>query len=320
MDTAGVEALSDGGRPDSSLSQAVDAVLRKKEADVSVATVQRYGDGLRHLIRFADEDASVRETLTTERLKEFKRHRLQDGAKKETVNNDMGAVSILVTYAMRKGWIDERPEIKRFPTQVRIRYLESEQAGLYLAALRPAFRVQMQLQLATGIRLGEAEGLHVRDLEDGDDGFRILISDSKTATGVRTVFVPATTADLLRTHADQYGLADADRVFTIRRRSVQAEHKRACRLVGISDYTIHDHRHTAAVHLARAGMPLQLLQRQLGHKHISMTMRYAAYHPDYNDVAVYFDRVESSMGLKMTGPSLGPIVAPTTDGEPARVA
>ena len=306
-------------RSDTTLSDAIDGVLREKEADVSTATVQRYADGLRHLTAFAGEEASVRDTLTTEFLKEFKRQRLHDDAKKETVNNDLGAVSVLVTYAMRKGWIDERPEIKRFPTQVRIRHLEVAQVRLYLAALRPAFRVQMQLQLATGIRLGEAENLRVRDLKDGADGFRILISDSKTSTGVRTVFVPAGAAEAIRSHVQEQGLTDADRLFTIKRRSVQAEHRRACRLVGITKYTIHDHRHTAAVHLARAGMPLQLLQRQLGHKHIAMTMRYATYHPDYNDVAVYFDRVESSIGLDTVGPSLVPTADSATDNQTAGV-
>ncbi|MBT6373465.1 MAG: tyrosine-type recombinase/integrase, partial [Gemmatimonadales bacterium] len=49
--------------------------------------------------------------------------------------------------------------------------------------------------------------------------------------------------------------------------------------------------------LARAGMPLHLLQGQLGHKNIAMTMRYAKFHPDYADVAAYFDRVAVTLGL-----------------------
>jgi len=44
-------------------------------------------------------------------------------------------------------------------------------------------------------------------------------------------------------------------------------------------------------------MPLNLLQQQLGHKHISMTMKYARFHPDYSDVARYFEAVGVSLGL-----------------------
>jgi integrase len=142
------------------------------------------------------------------------------------------------------------------------------------------------------------------------------VKDSKTTSGVRTVFVPRGTSDELRAHVDQEGLSGTDRRFTIQRRTVQSEHKRACKLVGITGYTIHDHRHTAAVHLARAGMPLDLLQRQLGRKHITMTMRYAEFHPDYSDVAVYFDRVEQAFGFGVPVPSL----AHTSDEAVAEVA
>ena len=74
---------------------------------------------------------------------------------------------------------------------------------------------------------------------------------------------------------------------------------------------------TAAVALARAGIPLNLLQRQLGHKHITMTMRYAEFHPDYSDAAIYFDRVGARFGLLNPGNSLGntpvaPLVAEPT--------
>jgi integrase len=85
------------------------------------------------------------------------------------------------------------------------------------------------------------------------------------------------------------------------RRTTQKEHSRACKLAGINGYTIHDHRHTAAVHLARAGMPLNLLMRQLGHSTIKMTMRYAAFHPAYSDMAEYFEKVGETPGLGLSG-------------------
>src|SRR2546428_4359416 len=76
----------------------------------------------------------------------------------------------------------------------------------------------------------------------------------------------------------------------------QDEHYRARRLAGIVGYTLHDHRHTAAVYLARAGMPLPQLAQQLRHATIAMTMRYARFHADYADVGRYFDRVAHALG------------------------
>lgn len=92
-------------------------------------------------------------------------------------------------------------------------------------------------------------------------------------------------------------LAGTDQLFTTPRRTIQKEHARACQLVGIHGYTIHDHRHTAAVSLARAGLPLNLLQQQLGHATIAQTMKYARFHPDYSDVKGYFERVGETLGL-----------------------
>jgi hypothetical protein len=68
-------------------------------------------------------------------------------------------------------------------------------------------------------------------------------------------------------------------------------------LVGLHEYTIHDHRHTAAVALARAGMPLHILRKLPGHKHVEMTKKCAAFHPGYNEVAPHFERMGRMLGL-----------------------
>ena len=44
-------------------------------------------------------------------------------------------------------------------------------------------------------------------------------------------------------------------------------------------------------------MPLNLVQQQLGHRTIAMTMRYARFNIDYSDAAPYLDRVAATYGL-----------------------
>lgn len=304
-ETGRLDELTRGlSQVDVCLAEAVRSALKAKHADVASSTLTRYGEGLDHFSAHVGASTLIGEALTTQNVREFKAQRLSAGVAKETINNDLGSVSILCTHAIEQGWIARRPDIKRYKGIVRIRYLEPDQMRLYMAHLRGPFRVLMQLLVGTGMRLGEAESLHVRDINLGDDATRIGIRESKTAAGVRHVFVPGWVAESLRDHVQAEALGSSDNLFTIPRRTVQKEHKRACSLAGIHHYTIHDHRHTAAVHLARAGMPLHLLQRQLGHKHISTTMRYAAFHPEYSDVKTYFDRVEERFGLS-AGPSLG---------------
>ncbi len=231
------------------------------------------------------DDAAVADVLTTDRIQEFKAARLASGAAKETVNNDLGAVSVLATFALGQSWIDERPRIKRFGSKDRIRYLEPDELAAYMAALRRLFRPIMQLLVGTGMRIGEGEALRMCDHRFGSTENRVSVRSSKTQSGVRSVFVPPWGAAAVKAHVDGTGSSGTEPVFTTPRRVVQAEHKRACGLVGLHDSWIHDPRHTAAVALPRAGLPLHLLQQQLGHKHITMTMKYARFHSDYSDVA-----------------------------------
>lgn len=110
------------------------------------------------------------------------------------------------------------------------------------------------------------------------------------------MFVPKWAA-ALREHVDQHGYEGRDKLFRFARRTVQKAHTAAVIAASLPSYTIHDHRHTAAVTLARAGLPLNLLQKQLGHRSIKQTMRYAEFHPDYGDMAGYMDRAGAVLGL-----------------------
>jgi integrase len=60
--------------------------------------------------------------------------------------------------------------------------------------------------------------------------------------------------------------------------------ERACRLAGIRNFRWHDLRHTFATRLLQAGVPAEKVQRLLGHRTITMALRYAhvveAYHDD----------------------------------------
>ncbi len=74
------------------------------------------------------------------------------------------------------------------------------------------------------------------------------------------------------------GPNDEGPVFLNRGRPIKSWRKawtNSRRRAGIQDFRWHDLRHTAASWMVQAGVPLDVVQKVLGHSDISTTMRYA---------------------------------------------
>ena len=84
--------------------------------------------------------------------------------------------------------------------------------------------------------------------------------------------------------------AEGDRVFCNRHgrpyRSYRTAFETAVRRAGIEDFTFHDLRHTFASRLVMAGVDLPTVKELLGHKDITMTLRYAHLSSDHKQAAV----------------------------------
>jgi len=60
----------------------------------------------------------------------------------------------------------------------------------------------------------------------------------------------------------------------------------ACRKAGITDLHFHDLRHTFASHLVMAGVDITTVSKLLGHKSLTMTLRYSHLAPNHLQNAV----------------------------------
>jgi integrase len=220
--------------------------------------------------------------------------------KPQTVNNHLNAISIVSGHALIEGWIKTKPVLGRADHLDRINFLEPPEWIAYLDELDSDMRAQMMFLFGSGCRLGESERLRMCDLRLDSGQPSCIVWESKTNSGIREVFLDPWVARALVAQSNRHGLSAGDFLFTIPRRTVQKEHNRAVKDAGIVKtypYVIHDHRHSAAVWWAKSGMEMDKIQRQLGHKNITTTMKYATYRNVHRDLAKPLEAVGKLFGM-----------------------
>lgn len=153
----------------------------------------------------------------------------------------------------------------------RVRYLQPDDVGKLIDALRvraPHIADAFEWSVYSGCRRGETFGIRRADIRED----HVAIAGK---TGPRVVWLSAELSAILARIP-----ADRDPVFSSRNH--RKHWTAALAEVGIDDFRWHDARHTFATWLRKAGAPLEVVQRALGHATLAMTMRYA--HVDDHEV------------------------------------
>ena len=152
------------------------------------------------------------------------------------------------------------------------------------AAIEPRYRGLVVLLAGSGLRIGEALGLEVRDVDFLRKTVRVerqrlqtgLLGPPKTSKSLRTVPVGQVVVDELAVHLSSYG--GGDELFTNplgRPLNYQAWKKawgKANEIVGVN-YDTHDLRHFTASALISGGASVKQVQTVLGHSSAAITLR-----------------------------------------------
>lgn len=170
-------------------------------------------------------------------------------------------------------------------------FLTQGEFAALLAATPEHYRPLVLTLVATGVRISEALALQVRDLDPLHRSLRVerawkytagkghVLGPPKSAMSVRTVAVPsqcmAVIEPLTRGRGRRDFLFTSPQGHVLRRGIFRRDGWVPAVTTAFppgSRPRIHDLRHTHASWAIQAGVPLPVLQRQLGHQHIQTTV------------------------------------------------
>lgn len=207
--------------------------------------------------------------------KDIARYKRERQAAPGTQKKELGVMRAAIRHCrLEYGWQVEDPTRGRMPDipPPRVRWLTREEYDRLIQAARsepkaPHLAPFIQLAVNTGMRRNELLQLRWQDVSLDS---RLVHLAPKQQKNRRYSTVPLNQAALDALH--HLGPGDG-RVFQVD--AVKRSFRTACRRAGISDFRIHDLRHTCAAWLVQAGVPIRTVADILRHADIKTTMRYA---------------------------------------------
>ncbi|MDE2342110.1 MAG: site-specific integrase [Betaproteobacteria bacterium] len=241
--------------------------------------------------------------ITVDDCRAYIADRRADGRHDGTIWTQLGHLRNALSWAHKRGLIARAPYIER-PSQPapKDRYLTHAEIDRLLAAdCAPHIRLSIILMLTTAARVGALLEL-TWDGVDLERGHIVLRTEF---TGPRKGRATPPINDLARaalTTAREAALSPYVIEWGGRQvKSIKRGFAAACTAANLDDVSPHTLRHTAAVHMAAAGVPMARISQYLGHSNTQTTERvYARFAPDHlRDAAevLNFGRVRGIGGV-----------------------
>lgn len=223
----------------------------------------------------------VADRFTVDTFTSYRARRIESGITASNMNREHAYLRAMFNELARLGkWSKENPlaRLRGFKVQQdEMKFLNIDEIKTLLIELdrsgNPHLGLIARVCLATGARWGEAEGLKMTQIQDGQ------ITYAQTKSGkVRHVKISAELEELLREHHKKHG--KEGRLFTPSRSAFAVALARTNLSLPNGQMT-HVLRHTFASHFIKETGDILSLQRLLGHSDLKMTMRYAHLAPEH---------------------------------------
>jgi integrase len=243
----------------------------------------------------------------------------------KTIRNVIGVLKLILG---EKAWREWRLSLPEIPEKEQRCFSPDEMLQIINAA-SGQWKVLFATLGSTGLRCGEAFGLHVEDLDLSS--YRIYVRRSvwngeevsvKTRRGYRRVNIEPALAEMLAAHVGQ---RKSGRVFETRtgtpfsKSNVRRKLNQILKKLNLAPAGLHAFRHGRVSVLQENGVPGDLITEWVGHSNLRTTSRYTHVRDDFRE------RVASNVGLFVQkkvggnsefGPNFGPnrSVCPTEGG------
>jgi integrase len=185
-----------------------------------------------------------------------------------TINRYLAIVGSVLTYAHERGYIGKRPKLpKQKDSDLRIYWYTEDQEDAVCRVLTgrgyPQYAFLVRVLVATGMRVSELLCLEPSQIEDR----WIRLWQTKT-NKPRSIPIVEGMAKELRALVGAGGLPKYMQIYD--------QVKLAVKTCGYPrELNVHALRHTTATRLIQRGVPIEVVQKFLGHSNIQTTMRYA---------------------------------------------
>lgn len=205
-----------------------------------------------------------------------------------TINRHLACLRHMFSKAITWDMIDRSPfdageGIMLKEENKRLRFLSEDEIQRLLAECRGYLRDLVEAAILTGCRRGELLSLKWDQIRQG------FIYLDKTKTGEGRQIPVSDALDRLFKQIRARDQLKSEYVFTYhghRVKEIKTAFRAAVRRAGIDDFKFHDLRHTFASQVLIKGGSLKDVQELLGHKSMSMTLRYAHLSHDRKKAAV----------------------------------
>jgi integrase len=205
----------------------------------------------------------------------------------KTIHN-MWKVLKLVMGKLSREWKVRLPEIP----EIEQRFFTPEEVQKIIEAAEGQYKALFALQFATGMRFGEAAGLHVEDLDFKESvihirrsTYRLQEVTTKSKAGHREVDVDPEVMLMVKEHV---GDRQTGRVFQTKNGTPLVVNnvnrhvlKPICKKTGIPIGTTHAFRHGRVSVLQQRSVPGDLIKRWVGHTSLKTTSRYSHFTSDF---------------------------------------